>query len=401
MSENNKHKLKIVFFPNDCDMISGSSQCMYQLILDLMKMDLVEPYIIFPCKGDAIQLYNDNNIPYEVVRSWDWCTPTNPKNYIFQKTKDIVKFFMNWIAIWKIRRKLRELKPDLVHNNTSWGYVGAIAAYSLKIPVVWQLQEWMYSQGVKIWIPKIGFKYISKASLDVVVSQFLEKKYSEVLYNQNIRVIYDGLDVGQYLCIGRCVFCESIVRILCLGGVCYQKGQDQVIKAIGLLQEKGLDGFELKIVGDGDQKQEFEKLAKDNHLDKTIQFYAKTETPQEFYSNADIVVCASKWEAFGRVTVEAMLAGCLVIASDSGANPEILDNGKYGLMYRYGDIEDLAQKLEYAMIHKEEMREIAKAGQEHAAVYFDSMCNAKEFYEVYRGIIEEYGRVNFGHCASL
>ena len=53
----------------------------------------------------------------------------------------------------------------------------------------------------------------------------------------------------------------------------------------------------------------------------------------------------SKNEAFGRVTVEYMLQNLAVIASDAGANSEIIENGVSGLLYRLGDVDDLARKM--------------------------------------------------------
>jgi len=383
VSENNKHKLKIVFFPNDCEMISGSSQCMYQLIIDLMKMDLVEPYIIFPCKGDAIQLCNDNNIPYEVVRSWGWCTPIKPQNYILQKVKDIAKFFLNFVAVFKIKNKLKYLKPDLIHNNTSYCYVGAFVAYLSRIPVVWQLHECQNEQDYKMWINRICCNVICMADSIVVISKDMYSVWRQRIGAANYTLIYDGLHVNGFYVDEREIFNSDNNKILCLGQITKKKGQDQTIKAMGRFRDSRLN-LELDIVGAGADEDEFKKLSYTLGVNNRIAFHGNSLNPKEYYSKADIFVCNSWREAFGRVTVEAMLAGCLVIASDSGANPEILDNGKYGLMYRYGDIEDLAQKLEYAMTHKEEMREIAKAGQKYAVEYFDSMRNAKEFYEVYK-----------------
>ena len=60
----------------------------------------------------------------------------------------------------------------------------------------------------------------------------------------------------------------------------------------------------------------------------------------------DCGVMCSRSEGFGRVTAEYMMAGLPVIASDTGANPELVNEGQTGLFYRWGDTSDLAKKIE-------------------------------------------------------
>src|SRR5262249_27450971 len=59
----------------------------------------------------------------------------------------------------------------------------------------------------------------------------------------------------------------------------------------------------------------------------------------------DLFVNASHHEGFGRTIAEAMAAGCPVVVGDSGAPPELVDNGRYGLVARPSDPADFAEKM--------------------------------------------------------
>ena len=63
--------------------------------------------------------------------------------------------------------------------------------------------------------------------------------------------------------------------------------------------------------------------------------------------SADVILVFSRSEAFGRVTIEAMIAGKPVIGARSGATAELIQNGVNGLLYSVGDPESLAAEIRY------------------------------------------------------
>ena len=108
-----------------------------------------------------------------------------------------------------------------------------------------------------------------------------------------------------------------------------------------------------------------------------------------FYQETDIIAVCSKAEAFGRTTVEAQLAGCLVIGADIGATPELIEDGKTGFLYKHGSAEDFAEKIIYALNEKDISKKIAKNGQRHAYSLYTKERNAKEIINLYKEILSE------------
>ena len=109
----------------------------------------------------------------------------------------------------------------------------------------------------------------------------------------------------------------------------------------------------------------------------------------KYYKKSDVMIMASECEAFGRTTVEAMQSGCLVIGSDSGATPDILNHGKAGILFKPRDSVDLKNKMIYVMKNKSICRKIAKDGQNRAIRKYTARENAKQIYEVYKSILHE------------
>ena len=100
----------------------------------------------------------------------------------------------------------------------------------------------------------------------------------------------------------------------------------------------------------------------------------------------DIGLTCSIFEALGRVTIENMLGKLLVIGADTDGTIEII-NEQTGLLYKYGDFEELADKIIFAVNNKEKMIETACNGQEYANDKFDSNSYNSELYKIYESII--------------
>ena len=132
---------------------------------------------------------------------------------------------------------------------------------------------------------------------------------------------------------------------------------------------------------------EYYDLAKNLNVENQIEFLGQVDDIKRLYKDTDVFCMCSKCEAFGRVTVEAMISGKLVIGSASGGTPEILGNGEYGLLFEANNYKELANKIEYALNHKNEMRELALKGSKHAVEAFDAELNAEKIYKLYNYIL--------------
>merc|ERR1712000_37713 len=121
----------------------------------------------------------------------------------------------------------------------------------------------------------------------------------------------------------------------------------------------------LRIVGEGDAlyKAELEQYIKNNGLANNVMFLGYLDNPVTLMANSDIFLMCSRNEAFGRVTIEAMTAGCPVIGANSGGTSEILDENKYGLLYEPGDSESLAERVVNLLSDNELRLSVSSAGE--------------------------------------
>ena len=123
------------------------------------------------------------------------------------------------------------------------------------------------------------------------------------------------------------------------------KGFDLLIQAFALFAQKNKK-WQLDIVGDGPEKDLLAEMIAKFGLEGRILLHPFTNGIQEYYSAASIYVLSSRWEGMPLVLVEAMAHGLPIVSSDLPVCKEIL--GDFGLLFKNGDIQELAQRLEDA-----------------------------------------------------
>lgn len=145
-----------------------------------------------------------------------------------------------------------------------------------------------------------------------------------------------------------------------------QKGIDLLIEAFNKIY-KECDGWILKIVGDGPDKDEIAAMIKDLHLENRVILEPFTSDVKKYYLNSSIFVSSSRWEGFGLVITEAMECGLPVVAfGNSGPKEIINENGKNGFIVKCEDVDELADKIKLLINDVDLRKKIAQESMKRA-----------------------------------
>jgi len=120
----------------------------------------------------------------------------------------------------------------------------------------------------------------------------------------------------------------SIVTVC---GMYYRKGIQELISAFAIIGKEVPDAH-LYLVGNGPQREEFEKYALQSGVGDRIHFEGFQSEPRAYMLSADVFVLASRRESFGLVLIEAREAGCAIVATDADGIAEALDWGRAGML---------------------------------------------------------------------
>ncbi len=120
-------------------------------------------------------------------------------------------------------------------------------------------------------------------------------------------------------------------RILTVGRLMSQKDFAQSIEAMKLLKDKGIKA-RWYILGEGEQREELEKLIKKLGLTRDFLLPGVTDNPYAYMAQTDIYVHATRFEGKSIAIQEAQILGCPILVSDCSGNREQVIHGKDGLM---------------------------------------------------------------------
>ncbi len=139
---------------------------------------------------------------------------------------------------------------------------------------------------------------------------------------------------------------------LYVGRLAPAKGIDTLLAA----WQHGQITYPLTIVGDGPLRPTVEQAASEHPMIEYLGPVPLQQASDLMGDAAFVVVPTVGIETFGRVAAEALAKGTPALVSDLGGLTEIIDDGKNGLLFRPGDSQHVADRVEWMVDHPEEVR---------------------------------------------
>lgn len=126
------------------------------------------------------------------------------------------------------------------------------------------------------------------------------------------------------------------IKLLTVGRICYQKGQDLIPVITKRLVENGYN-IRWYCVGDGEKKEDLIKLIKKEKMEDRVILLGSQKNPYPFFSMADIYIQPSRSEGFGITISEAKIFNLPIITTDFAAANEQICNGETGLIVQFDE----------------------------------------------------------------
>lgn len=374
----------------------GANKSLFTLMCLLRERHNVQPLVLLPSEGPMCGQLELANIPYIVHHYYWW---VKDKKGLFQWALNMRKQWRNWLHISRISKKVLEVSqkiygdnPNLVYTNSVCVDVGIFLAERLELPHVWQFRESLsqfslslsLSLGLsrRLWAKEVNKRYI-------MISDYMMRFYSSYLPQERMVRIYNGVTLNQDA--QSSLQSDSTIKewhTCCVGVLSEQKNQMDAVQAIDILHQKGMD-VHLHLLGT--YKEDYLKMLMNyvskHHLQDLVHFDGHQENVFEAMQKCQIGLMTSQDEAFGRVTIEMMLMGMPVIASNSGANPELVKQGENGYIYELNHPEQLAKQIEYYISHAEECRQQGIYARQYAQMHFSAEQNTDAIYEQIKQVV--------------
>jgi len=397
--------MKILVVAHGVGLLGGANRSLYTVLKGLKETYNVECDVLLPKKnskfGEMLKEIGISHfsVPYFGVVS---SIRKDGKNFL-RKAKVMYGYYIEKFWSMYLTKKLKTEKYDLVYTNTRSPIIGALLAEKLNIPHVIHVREFC---GEEPLFGKWGYDAVDQRSNRIIlICDALRKIYEQHIPSEKLITIHNGIDSPLNLKpTFEKVKADDSYHIIITGRLVPAKAQLDAVKAIKKIVEEKEKRIHLHIVGSPSKHThvDYTKKIQDyitlNQLSSYITFHGQVSDMVSLREKMDIELMCAVREAFGRVTVEGMRSGLLLIGANTGATPEIITDRQTGLLYEQGNVEDLKEKIKLAISDKECYKKMASNGYHHSQLNFIPEKNVQKVYHVFKDVLDSVDtKSNYPH----
>jgi glycosyltransferase involved in cell wall biosynthesis len=253
------------------------------------------------------------------------------------------------LEIVELARIVRDFRPQLVHLHSSKAGLAGRLLLRGRLPTVFQPHAWSFyaADGLLGAATRTWERAAARwASAIVCVSESERRDGERTGIRARWEVIPNGVELSRYP--AELVSDRAGARqraglplgplVVCSGRLCRQKGQDLLLAAWRLIQER-IPQATLVLLGDGPARSELER-----RLPVGVMLAGERDDIRDWLVAADVIAVPSRWEGLAYAILEGMAAGRPVVATDvSGARESIGDEA--GEVLPVGDERQLAEAI--------------------------------------------------------
>lgn len=283
-----------------------------------------------------------------------------------------------------------ELEARLVHANSGapnqWMVPAARAA---RIPLLAHLHA-IYGFRDRCTL------LLHQVPLIVGCSEAVAKPFrSDGFPDSRLRVIHNGvepnrLNTGDARNLRRSLgIGENAILVVSVGALVTLKGLDVIIRAVHRVVASGIDAH-LAIVGEGPEREQLVTLADDLGVADRIHFLGAQEAVGAILRDAaDLVAVGSRIESFGLVAAEAAAVGRAVVGTRVGGMPEVVAEGKTGILVPSDDVVQFADALARLATNQKMREQLGAAARERFLEHFTAARAASSFERLYLDMVSK------------
>jgi glycosyltransferase involved in cell wall biosynthesis len=302
-------------------------------------------------------------------------------------------------VVGRMAALLRREQIDLVHSDYHTLPLIAPAARSANVPIMWTCHGWWFHP--KPWqqaffrdIPGVARSYSIRAG-------FLGKP--PFMPTDSLPVIYSGVDTTRFhpdvdgikarfdaLVPQTAPVVAMVARFQPVKGHhIFQAMAQQVILQVPDAQfiVAGEDSF--GVSADADYRDEMIKQSKDNSLlRRRVHYLGFREDVERIFAAADVVVCPSDFESYGKVNLEAMASGKPVVSTNRGGPTETVVDGETGFLVPPGDVATMALHVITLLRDADLRTKMGVAGRKHIEQHFSLSETTRQYMIFFDSLFE-------------
>lgn len=304
------------------------------------------------------------------------------------------RYLFNWFVPFFYRKLLKKENYDIVIDDIN--KIPFFTPLFVKKPLLCISHHFFGKSIFKQTNPIVGlYVYFSELLMDLVykkqrfavvsestLEEFIRRGYPR----ENFTIIYNALDESKFPF--QVTEKNPYPTITYFGRLKKYKSIEQLFYAFLKVREE-LSNAQIYIIGRGDYEEELRNLAKKLGIFDSVTFwgFVDEEKKVELLSKSHCVVNTSIKEGWGITNIESNACGTLVISADVPGLRDSVRDGFSGLLYQYGNIDDLAKKILIVLKDKQLQAKLSQGAIDWAKNFSWEM-SAKRMLELIQSVIK-------------
>lgn len=173
----------------------------------------------------------------------------------------------------------------------------------------------------------------------------------------------------------------------------HQKGLDILLRSLSILRREGAS-FCCRLIGSGSQEEKLREMVKDLDLSSSV-IIDPWASQESLWGNADLFVCSSRYEGWGRTIVEAMAAGVPIVTTDVGCVGSLFRPQIDGRVVQVGDVNGLANAIREQIAESDRRAWMARNARERVREFLSQDRGSVFQKEAWQHVVEKESRLSF------
>jgi glycosyltransferase involved in cell wall biosynthesis len=362
------------------DLWGGAEVHLVTLLLSLSKMQDLEMSVVLFTEGRVAQELRAAGLDVVVI--------AEDKHNLF-------------VILWKLVKHFREHQFMIVHaHKPKDSFLGGVACRLAGVPYLvrtlhgsWEPFSGFEHFKIKIYeyIDRLSNRYLVNAI--IAVTQKIHSLLTQGYLREKVVCIHNGIDVEALMLSRKGLnirkeldISKRTVLLGIVGRLTAVKGHIHLLKAMRILVGKGKD-VHLVIAGDGPLRMQLEDLVTEFQIQKNVVFVGHQSNVSDLIEAMDIFVLPSLNEGIPMVLLEAMALSRPVVASRTGGVPEIIEDGKSGLLVEPGNPMAIAEAVDSLIRQMGQADQLGRNGRARVSRNFTASIMAEKTAHLYRRLV--------------
>lgn len=364
--------MRIVYVSTRSDTIGGSNVHIRDMALAMRRRGH-DPHVLGGGDGPFAEDVRGHGLPY------------HPLRHLVRN----VRPYRDLAAVLEMRGHLTTLRPQLLSLHTAKaGFVGRLAAWGLRVPIVYTPHGWPFTPGVP---PVAASVY---ATLERISAPLADRIVNVCAFERDIAlerrigrperhaVIHNGMpDVPTRL---HADPTRQPPRLIMVARFEEQKDQGTLLRALAACRDLP---WTVQLVGDGPLIEESREHAARLGLGDRVEFAGARRDVAELLAQCQLFVLSTRWEGFPRSILEAMRAGLPIVASAVGGIHEAVVEGENGFVVPRHDDAALAARLRTLIGDAALRARLGADGRRRYSAHFTFEAMLARTLEVYEALV--------------